>query len=152
MPETMRLGRRAALAAAGAVAAAAALPHPAAAMRARTEAAIAKIVGDRRLQEGRIALRLPAIAENGNVVPLTVTVDSPMTPADHVKAVHVFADANPFTEVASFHFTPACGRAEASTRIRLGETQDVIAVAEMSDGSVFLARQEVKVTIGGCGG
>lgn len=150
---TAHIGRRAALTAAGALAASAVLP-PAAqgAMSARTQATIAKIVGDRAVNHGRIAIRLPAIAENGNAVPLTVAVESPMTAADHVRTVHVFADANPFAEVASFHFTPACGRAEASTRIRLGETQDVIALAEMSDGSVYLARQEVKVTIGGCGG
>jgi sulfur-oxidizing protein SoxY len=153
MPNMPRIGRRRALTAAGALAAATALPLPAqAALRARTQAAIATIVGDRPLQEGRVALRLPAVAENGSVVPLTVTVESPMTAADHVKAVHVIAEANPRPEVASFHFTPACGRAEASTRIRLGETQAVIAVAEMSDGSVHLARQEVTVTIGGCGG
>lgn len=153
MPITAHIGRRTALTAAGALAAAAVLP-PAAqgATRTPTEVTIAKIVGNRAVNQGRIAIRLPAIAENGNAVPLTVTVESPMTAADHVKTVHIFADANPFAEVASFHFTPACGRAEASTRIRLGETQDVIALAEMSDGSVYLAHQEVKVTIGGCGG
>jgi sulfur-oxidizing protein SoxY len=122
------------------------------ALRPRTRAAVQGIVGDRTVREGGITLRLPAIAENGNSVPLAISVDSPMTESDHVTAVHVLADANPLAEVATFRFTPACGRAEASTRIRLGETQDLVAIAELSDGSVRLARQEVKVAIGGCGG
>jgi sulfur-oxidizing protein SoxY len=85
-------------------------------------------------------------------VPLTVSVESPMTAADHVKAIHIFADKNPTPDVASFQLTPAMGRASADTRIRLGQTQDVVAIAEMSDGTLFMARAEVKVTIGGCGG
>jgi sulfur-oxidizing protein SoxY len=99
-----------------------------------------------------MTLRLPAIAENGNAVPLNVMVESPMTTADHVRSIHVFATGNPTPEVAVFHLTPAMGRATVDTRIRLGQTQDVVAFAEMSDGSLFMARAEVKVTIGGCGG
>ena len=95
---------------------------------------------------------MPPIAENGNTVPLSVQVESPMTAADHVKSIFILADKNPSPEVASFRLTPALGRAQAETRIRLGTTQDVVAVAEMSDGSVWIARAEVKVTIGGCGG
>lgn len=147
------LGRRGALAVAAGVIGLSLRPLPAAAeMQAATAAAIRRVIGDRAPREGRVALRLPNIAENGNSVPLAVTVESPMTAEDHVRALHVFADKNPAPEVASFRFTPAMGRAAADTRIRLGETQDVIAVAEMSDGSVFIARAEVKVTIGGCGG
>ena len=116
------------------------------------DAAIKELVGDGTLAEGRIALDLPQIAENGNTVPLTVEVDSPMTEADYCKAVHVFADKNPRPDVATFKFTPACGKAVASTRMRLAKTQNVVAVAEMSDGSVYMAKSEVKVTIGGCGG
>jgi sulfur-oxidizing protein SoxY len=146
--------RRAALVgASGAILALSLAPKPASAsLQPATEAAIKKAIGERAMTEGRVTLRLPPIAENGNTVPLTVSVESPMTAADHVKAVHVFADGNPTPDVATFHFTPALGRAEASTRIRLGRTQDVIAVAEMSNGAVFVGRQEVKVTIGGCGG
>ncbi|MCS6922061.1 MAG: thiosulfate oxidation carrier protein SoxY [Elioraea sp.] len=145
--------RTALLGTAGAVVAITLAPKPAsAALQPATEAAIKKLIGDRKLNEGRITLRLPPIAENGNTIPLTVVVESPMTAGDHVKSVHVFADRNPTPDVASFHLTPAMGRAEVSTRIRLGQTQDVVAVAEMSDGSVFVGRQEVKVTIGGCGG
>jgi sulfur-oxidizing protein SoxY len=148
------LGRRAAIAgASGAFLVLSATPRPAAAaLQPATEAAIRAAVGDRPMAEGRVALRLPAIAENGNSVPLGVAVESPMTEDDFVRAVHVFADGNPNPEVASFHFTPALGRAEASTRVRLGRTQDVVAVAVMSGGALFVARAEVKVTIGGCGG
>ncbi|MDZ7747784.1 MAG: thiosulfate oxidation carrier protein SoxY [Halofilum sp. (in: g-proteobacteria)] len=119
---------------------------------AATEKAISEVVGDKTLNKGRVDLTLPEIAENGSMVPLEVEVESPMTESDHVKAVHVFAEGNPSPEVAIFHFTPANGRAWASTRIRLAKTQDIVAVAEMSDGSMYTARQEVRVTIGGCGG
>lgn len=118
----------------------------------RVQAAVDKLRAGRSAQEGRMTLRLPAIAENGNAVPLNVMVESPMTTADHVKAIHVFATGNPTPEIAVFHLTPAMGRATVDTRIRLGQTQDVVAFAEMSDGSLFMARAEVKVTIGGCGG
>ncbi len=107
---------------------------------------------DRAPQDGRITLELPQIAENGNTVPLSIEVDSPMTAQDYCKAVHIFAEGNPRPDVASIHFTPACGRAVASTRMRLAKTQNVVAIAEMSDGSVYMTKAEVKVTIGGCGG
>ena len=116
------------------------------------QAAIDKLRAGRSAEEGRMTLRLPAIAENGNAVPLNIMVASPMTAADHVKAIHVFATGNPTPEIAVFHLTPAMGRATVDTRIRLGQTQDVVAFAEMSDGRLFMARAEVKVTIGGCGG
>jgi len=116
------------------------------------QAAIEKLRGGRTVQEGRITLRLPTIAENGNTVPLSISVESPMTAADHVKAIHIFATSNPTPEVAVFHLTPAMGCAAVDTRIRLGQTQDVVAFAEMADGNLFMARAEVKVTIGGCGG
>ncbi len=117
-----------------------------------TEAVIAEILGDRTAEEGRISLDLPEIAENGNTVPLTVEVESPMTADDHVTTVHIFAESNPLPNVASMQFTPRSGEAIASTRIRLAKTQKIHALAEMSDGSVFSAVREVKVTIGGCGG
>lgn len=109
-------------------------------------------IGDATPGEGRIELDLPQIAENGNTVPISISIDSPMTAGDHVKAVHVFAEGNPRPDVASFHFTPACGEATCSTRIRLAKTQNIVAVAEMSNGDVYMAKAEVKVTIGGCGG
>jgi sulfur-oxidizing protein SoxY len=103
-------------------------------------------------KEGKIVLKVPEIAENGNTVPVTVSIESPMTETDYVKAVHVVADGNPAPGVASFSFTPMSGKAEAQLRIRLAQTQNVVAVAQMSDGSLWTASREVKVTIGGCGG
>ncbi len=117
-----------------------------------TAAAIKERLGDRTAKEGRISLELPQIAENGNTVPIAFEVDSPMTESDYVKAVHIFADKNPRPTVATFHFTPRSGKARVATRIRMIKTQNVIALAEMSDGSVYMAKSEVKVTIGGCGG
>ncbi len=115
-------------------------------------AAIKERIGDAATKEGRISLELPQIAENGNTVPIAFEIDSPMTESDYVKAVHVFAEKNQLPNVATFHFTPRSGKARASTRMRLLKTQNVVAVAEMSDGSVYMAKTEVKVTIGGCGG
>ncbi len=114
--------------------------------------AIQKLTGGKAMSEGKIALDVPQIAENGNTVPIGVSVESPMTDDNYVKAVHLFADGNPAADVVSLHFTPMSGKAEAATRMRLAGTQNVVAVAEMSDGSVFRAAKEVKVTIGGCGG
>lgn len=99
-----------------------------------------------------LTLTAPEIAENGNSVPISVAVDSPMTADSHVQSVIIMAEGNPNPEVITFHFTPASGMASASTRIRLAKTQNVIALAKMSDGSIHSAKSEVKVTIGGCGG
>ena len=128
------------------------LPHGARADSHELDKAIKSLVGDAALKEGRITLELPQIAENGNTVPLTVEIDSPMSDEDYCKAVHIFAEGNPLPDVATFRFTPACGQATASTRIRLAKTQNVVAVAEMSNGEVYMSKAEVKVTIGGCGG
>ena len=113
---------------------------------------INKFIGGKTAAEGRVKLDLPEIAENGNTVPMTVTVESPMTEQSHVTDVLVVADGNPRAGVATFHFSPASGSAEANTRIRLASTQNIIAVAKMNDGSFFTATKQVKVTIGGCGG
>ena len=121
-------------------------------MQAQTNDAIRRLVGTAEPQAGRVTIRAPNIAENGNAVPVNVSVESPMTADSHVRAIHILADRNPAAEVASFRLTPSMGRAQAETRIRLSETQDVIALAEMNDGSIWMARAEVKVTIGGCGG
>ena len=99
-----------------------------------------------------ITLTAPEIAENGNVVPLTATVESPMTDEDYVKTLHIFSEGNPLPFVASYYFTPACGKAQISTRMRMATTQNVVAVAETSKGEVLMGKVEVKVTIGGCGG
>jgi sulfur-oxidizing protein SoxY len=101
---------------------------------------------------GKVKLDLPEIAENGNTVPITILVESPMTDKDYVTDVIILADGNPNAGVATFHFTPASGVAEANTRIRLANTQNIVAVAKTSDGKFYTASKEVKVTIGGCGG
>jgi len=113
---------------------------------------LSKVTGGVAAKEGRVTLKLPEIAENGRTVPVTVSVDSPMSDGDYVKTVHVVAEGNPNPEVVSFNMSPGMGKAEVSTRIRLGKTQNVRAVAVMSDGSVYSGTKEVKVTIGGCGG
>lgn len=148
MPPIPPLNRRQFLLAAGALAA----TMPRAALSAEIDALVMKLSGGVAPKEGKVTLRLPQIAENGNTVPFTVAVDSPMTADDYVRTIHILAEANPIPTVASFHLTPRTGKAEVSMRMRLARTQDIRALAVMSDGSVHMARQEVKVTIGGCGG
>ncbi|NIA69732.1 thiosulfate oxidation carrier protein SoxY [Pelagibius litoralis] len=145
--------RRDALAFAAGLVAITVLPLPVLAAEETAMDEINKFVGGGEAAEsGRVTLETPEIAENGNTVPLTVMVDSPMTADDYVKRVLIVADANPRPGVATFHFSPKSGVAEASTRMRLARTQNVIAVAELSDGSFHMAKSMVKVTIGGCGG
>ena len=138
-------------AAALALAGAALVPTTVKADAKAAEEAVMKAAGGKTPTEGRITIGAPQIAENGNTVPISVAVDSPMTASDYVKTVHVFADGNPSPQVAAFHFQPG-SVANVSTRMRMAKTQNVIAVAEMSDGSVFTNKVQVKVTIGGCGG
>jgi sulfur-oxidizing protein SoxY len=127
-------------------------PKMAVADEGAVAAEIKKLYGDKKIDSGKLKLDVPEIAENGLVVPVNVEVESPMTEADHVKAVHVFADGNPQPGVVTYRFTPACGKAAASTRMRLAQTQNIVAIAEMSDGKLYMAKSNVKVTIGGCGG
>lgn len=116
------------------------------------DAALKAIMGDAKPADGRIGMELPEIAENGNTVPYTLTVESPMTEADFVKAIHILATGNPQTGIASFNFTPASGKAFVSGRMRLARSQEIVTVAELSNGKFLLGRRSVKVTIGGCGG
>ena len=127
-------------------------PRMAFATAADVASEIKKLYGDRQIVSGRIKLDVPQIAETGLVVPISVEVDSPMTANDYVKSVHVFAEKNPLPGVITYRFTPEAGKAAASTRMRLAETQDIVVVAEMSSGQLFSTRSEVKVTIGGRGG
>ena len=92
-------------------------------------AEIKKLYGDKKFDSGKIKLDVPEIAENGLVVPVNVDIESPMTDADYVKSVHVFAEGNPMPGVVSYKFTPACGKASASTRMRLAETQNIVCIA-----------------------
>lgn len=150
------LNRRQALAAgAGAIAAAAfgaVAAQAQAAAKNDIQEVIAKFTGGKKPVEKLVRLDLPEIAENGNTVPIGITVESPMTEQSYVKDLLVVADGNPRAAVATFHFTPNSGVAEVSTRIRLIATQHVTAIARMNDGSLAMGTKEVKVTIGGCGG
>jgi sulfur-oxidizing protein SoxY len=103
-------------------------------------------------KDGKITLGAPEIAENGATVPITISVESPMTEQDYVTSILLVADGNPLPGVARFELTPANGVAKVEIRIRLAQTQTVTAVAAMSDGSLWKASKTVKVTIGGCGG
>lgn len=135
-----------------AIAASALAPALAFAKAEDAQALVDKFTGGKTPAEGKITLDLPEIAENGNTVPLSVSVESPMTKDDYVKRVMILAEGNPRPEVATLNFSPMSGAAEASTRMRLAKTQNIIAVAEMSDGSFTMVKRQVKVTIGGCGG
>jgi sulfur-oxidizing protein SoxY len=123
---------------------------PAEATPAAMEDAVRKVVGSSRVSKGRVKLELPPLSENGNTVPLTVSVESPMTPPDHVRAIHVFTELNPQPDVVSFRFGPRAGRASVSTRIRLANTQPVTAIAELSNGSFWSASAAVVVTLAAC--
>jgi sulfur-oxidizing protein SoxY len=125
---------------------------PARATAEATDEAIKAFTGGATPETGRITLTAPEIAENGNTVPVSVAVESEMSEDAYVQEVALFADGNPVPNVATFKFTPMSGSAEATTRMRLAKSQNVIAVAKMNDGSVFMDTKEVKVTIGGCGG
>jgi sulfur-oxidizing protein SoxY len=124
--------------------------RPAHATPAAMDEAIARVVGTARVSAERVTLEVSPLVENGNLVPLTVHVESPMTEADHVKAIHVFTEKNPQPNVAAFRFGPRAGRASVQTRIRLVDTQTVVAIAELSDGSFRSARANVVVTLAAC--
>ncbi|NYS24861.1 hypothetical protein HUK65_07620 [Rhodobacteraceae bacterium 2376] len=108
------------------------------------------ILDGREATEGGIDLDLPNIAENGAQVPLGVRIDNPMTEDDHVRAIHVIATRNPAPDIGSFHLTPHLARAEAFTRIRLAEEQEILVLAELSDGRVLAQAARITVSVGGC--
>ena len=112
--------------------------------------AIRAVAGGAKLNEGKVKLEVPPLVENGNTVPLAIMVDSPMTAADHVRKIHLFNEKNPLPQVATFHLSPRSGTAKVSTRLRLADTQNVIAIAEMSDGTFWSASAFVIVTLAAC--
>ena len=118
------------------------------------EATVKRLFGERPIKDGASAIKLdlPLIAENGAVVPVSVEVNAPMTPQRYVKAVYIISDKNRRPLNAKFNLTPAMGQAYVGANLRLGESTDVRAIAEMSDGTLLQAKREVKVTVGGCGG
>ncbi len=123
---------------------------PASATPASMRAAIRRVVGDTQVTKGRVKIDLPPLIENGNAVSLTVAVESPMSVEDHVKSIHVFTEKNPQPNVISVQLGPRAGRATFSSRIRLADSQKVIAIAQMSDGSFWSDEIEVIVTLAAC--
>ena len=125
-------------------------PVSASATPASMRAAIRKVVGEAPLKKGKVKIDLPPLIENGNAVPLVLSCDSPMTAEDQVKAMHVFTEKNPQPNVISIQLGPRAGRASVSTRIRLADSQKVVAIAQMSDGSFWSEEIEVIVTLAAC--
>jgi sulfur-oxidizing protein SoxY len=145
------LSRRGVLLTTSGLALGAAVPRRATASTpGQMEAAIRSVVGDAKIQKGKVELDLPPLVENGNTVPMAVNVESPMTKDDHVKAIHVFNEKNPQPNVISVRFGPRAGKAHVSTRIRLADTQKVTAIAEMSDGTFWSDSVEIVVTLAAC--
>jgi sulfur-oxidizing protein SoxY len=148
--QSCRLSRREAVLALGGGILISIVPLPAPAADADTAAAVRQIYGDRVPNRGRITLQLPALAETGNSVPLTMIIDSPMTEQDRVLRASVFANRNPRPLIATTLFGPRSGTPTFSTNMRLSGTQDVIGIAEMSDHSLWIAQVRVLVTVGAC--
>jgi sulfur-oxidizing protein SoxY len=126
------------------------LIRPARATPEAMRAVVADFTRNAPIAPGRVRLDVPPLVENGNSVTLTVTVDSPMTPANHVKAIGIFNELNPLPNVAIFRFGPRAGRAAVTTRMRLATSQQVTAIAELSDGSVWSDTADVIVTLAAC--
>ena len=150
MPTT----RRQFLSLAGGVTAAGTIPivtlRPVEATPAMLTAAIRNVVGEAQLHTGRVKLDIPPLVENGNTVPMTVSVASPMTANDYVKSIHVFNEKNPQPNIGNFYLSPQAGRAQVSTRIRLADSQKVVAIANLSDGTFWSASVDVVVTLAAC--
>ena len=126
------------------------LATPAAASPAVMDQAIRALVGAATVKRGKVKLEVPPIVENGNTVPLTVSVESPMTPADHVESIHIFNQKNPQPYVAAFYLGPRAGKAYIATRIRLADSQRLVAIARLSDGSFCSDSADVIVTLAAC--
>ena len=147
---TQQSTRRQFLALSGAAAAAMVTSPPGEATPAAMAAAMRDVTGAAVVRAGRVKLDVPPLVENGNTVPLTVSVTSPMTAEEHVKSIHVFVEKNPQPNVGNFVLGARAGRAQVSTRIRLADSQKIVAVAKMSDGSFWSASADVVVTLAAC--
>jgi sulfur-oxidizing protein SoxY len=124
--------------------------RPAEATPAMLASAIRNVVGEAVVRTGRVKLEVPPLVENGNTVPMTVSVQNPMTSEDHVKSIHVFNEKNPQPNIGNFYLGPQAGRAQISTRIRLADSQKIVAIARLSDGSFWSATVDVVVTLAAC--
>ena len=124
--------------------------RPAEATPAMLASAIRNVVGSAVVKTGKVKLEVPPLVENGNTVSLTVSVANPMTPEDHVKSIHVFNEKNPQPNVGNFYLGPHAGRAQVSTRSRLADSQKLVAIAKLSDGSFWSVSVDVVVTLAAC--
>lgn len=149
-PDGPMPGRRRFVVGAAALVGAALLPAAGRTAPADVDASVAALFGERPVNPGRVTLKVPAISENGYSVPLTVEVESPMTADDHVVRIAIFAEENPLPDVARFELGPRAGKARVQTRIRMGASQKIRAIAEMSDGSLWGAESFSVVTLAAC--
>jgi sulfur-oxidizing protein SoxY len=124
--------------------------RPAQATPAMLATAIRNIVGTAPVRTGKVKLDIPPLVENGNTVPMTVSVESPMKSDDYVKSIHVFNEKNPQPNIGNFYLGPRAGRAQIATRIRLADSQKITAIAQLSDGSFWSATADVVVTLAAC--
>jgi sulfur-oxidizing protein SoxY len=124
--------------------------RPAEATPAMLASAIRNIVGEAEVRTGKVKLDVPPLVENGNTVPMTVSVSNPMTPDDYVRSIHVFNEKNPQPNIGNFYLGPHAGRAQVSTRIRLADSQKIVAIARLSDGSFWSVSVDVVVTLAAC--
>jgi sulfur-oxidizing protein SoxY len=124
--------------------------RPTEATPAMLSSAIRNVVGEAPVLAGKVKLDVPPLVENGNTVPMTVSVASPMTAQDYVKSIHVFNEKNPQPNIGNFHLGPRAGRAQVSTRIRLADSQKVVAIARLSDDTFWSATVDVVVTLAAC--
>ena len=150
----MQTTRRQFLSIAGGVTVAGTIPivtlRPLEATPAMLNTAIRNIVGEAQIRNGKVKLDIPPLVENGNTVPMTVSVANPMTSDNYVKSIHVFNEKNPQPNVGNFYLGPHAGRAQISTRIRLADSQKIVAIARLSDGSFWSVSVEVVVTLAAC--
>jgi sulfur-oxidizing protein SoxY len=150
----MRTTRRQFLSLAGGVTIAGTIPivtvRPLHATPAMLNTAIRNVVGEAQIRTGKVKLDIPPLVENGNTVPMTISVASPMTASDYVKSIHIFNEKNPQPNIGNFYLGPAAGRAQVSTRIRLADTQKVVAIARLSDDTFWQVTTEIVVTLAAC--
>jgi len=146
--------RRSFLSLAGSAAVAGAVPvvtlRPLEATPAMLTSAIRNVVGEAPVRTGKVKLDIPPLVENGNTVPMTVRVESPMTSTEYVKSIHVFNEKNPQPNIGNFYIGPSAGCAQISTRIRLADTQKVVAIARLSDDSFWSTSVDIVVTLAAC--
>jgi sulfur-oxidizing protein SoxY len=126
------------------------LALPAFAQQETLDPLAAKVANGAPVRKGKIKVELPLLADNGNSVPIRITVDSPMTAADHVKSIHLYAERNPVSNMANFYLGPRAGKAEIDSRVRLAGSQKVTAVAALSDGTFWYDAASIVVTLSAC--